>query len=1103
MFKRELNLKRRACLNIKQVLSLKTQARCLMIGDVLRVLLFFFLVISSSVAMTSPLFCREVLSNRSLQILLSEDKKTLDEHQTKTFKTITANELSEQASLKMLVVPEFQFIREEAEKRGIRVWLFGGTASSYLHYVKWNLAREKGLNQLQADRFDFDYTNIFRSTQDLDIVVDGTSEEAREFQKTIAKKFPHFLGAKAAKWEVRALRTRMGNPGEIGYKEALLGDDDFSKQNSDSNSLGMVEVTHSKEPVVRDLRHWDAIDSPFLQDALNDRISFFRSADHFTTSRAKTGQNPEILSVTRLLVKAFQYELKFSEKDFKLMKSIVDHFDPQQLQNPEAQRRLEDTAKKLIMHATNIEYAMNMLDELGLRKKLIEMGDKNKIDSMSWWLNREPLRSKSIGRSSGQTAKELGIEIVAHETNNFFAYESITRAHSGEPNVLESRENTFGERAALGKGFYTRQGRKGATSSGLTIRFTVDPNAREGSIEEGGDFTCHEDFILFHNKKALSVIPESLNFSLNDLIRMAESQEFEVDHSDLALVEKFKRKLNVTKITDELQKLIDSGSEEDFDQLAHILSMFQTSVLREFIPLETYNLVVRNVYFKIEAFAKSNREQDIIHYIKTLGPIKGTLEDLGLLKKRDFLDYLDHVSTAPGASLQIWKAAVFEKLLFIRNFEGLPDLKKLFSNSQLVLLRAEIGTWRTSKDERKRKFSFDQNLKWQDAIKNGDVKKLEALIGSGIVDINHKNANDYSALMIAAYHRKDKLIDWLIQHPDFDLFAKNNQGFNQIEQLQRLGKNELVNKIARARRDIQVSQEKVPERNKDGSPIIDFVPIEPKSFMRDSQAPAFVTLTKPFEIMSVATTRNVWGEIAEVLKSNYPREYDELNSDPSYFKGELPGPKWKEGINKLSKMAKSLAQQFSTPSFFRLEGGNRPVEQVSYYDVMKWFEGLNKLSLTNNDKIQSILLRLFPGHRKGHFYRLPTEAEYEFALRNQGLADGYYSIGNLEEDLEASAWTFENSDKQTHPVGQKKPTMINGKPVYDLQGNITTWVTDAFTKDLSGGIDPQALQAGREICLRGGSMWDYNAYLFISFRRSVEPSYLAKNIGFRIVRDKL
>src|SRR5689334_1342352 len=70
-------------------------------------------------------------------------------------------------------VEELRFLKQEAEKLGVRAWLFGGTAAGFGHYVHWDLMREEGDLRFQPDRFDYDYTNIYRSTQDMDIVVDG------------------------------------------------------------------------------------------------------------------------------------------------------------------------------------------------------------------------------------------------------------------------------------------------------------------------------------------------------------------------------------------------------------------------------------------------------------------------------------------------------------------------------------------------------------------------------------------------------------------------------------------------------------------------------------------------------------------------------------------------------------------------------------------------------------------------------------------------------------------------------------------------------------------------------------------------------------------
>jgi formylglycine-generating enzyme required for sulfatase activity len=458
---------------------------------------------------------------------------------------LTLARLSSEITARRARVPEFEFIRKEAEKRGLRVWLFGGTAAGYSHYVKWDLLREAGDLRFQKARFDYDYTNIYRSTQDLDIVVDGSAKQAQELQNALTSRFPYFVGSKATPWEVRSLKEASHDKG------AILDDFGFMNQHTDSNSTGMVELTNPPhhESVVRDLRDWQSkSDSQFLKDVHEGQISYYFSKTHEETPRAKSGQNPPIFSVIRALTKAFQYELKIKPEDLAVMKREIEQFDPaRDLKNPDTQRWLEKNGKKLFQHAINIEYAWNKIEELGLRKKLI--GIKNNVaeeDSLSWWMNKEPLRSKPVGEGSGKTAKELGIDTVAHETNNFLAYESITRAHTGSPNLFISRQSTVGEVAAGGDGFYTALGTKGARGTGITIRFQADPRAREGT-----DFIFDKDVhggpphAVWLNKNALHVIPESLDMSPSEYFELlTEGKGMSKD--DEALRWKLKRRLGAS-----------------------------------------------------------------------------------------------------------------------------------------------------------------------------------------------------------------------------------------------------------------------------------------------------------------------------------------------------------------------------------------------------------------------------------------------------------------------------------------------------------------------------------------------------------------------------
>jgi hypothetical protein len=495
-------------------------------------------------------------------------EESLFPHAAKIQKTksgISERELETATRTAILKTPEFKFIQETAKKMGVQVWMFGGTASSYLHYVKWDLMRQKKILNLQPDRFDYGFTNIFRSTQDLDIVIDGNLEQIKRFQKLLEAQFPYFKGSANA-WEVRGLRVSQGSSTGGFYKEALLNDPNFSNQNTDTNSLAMVEISQSKDPQIRDLRNWTTGKNQFLEDTLNNQITYLRNPKHFTTARAERGENPEILSAIRLLVKAFQFNLTISPESLNDIKQVIQNFNPSEIENTWANYQINANAIKLVMHSSNIEYAFDTLDKLGLREKLAKVkGNSNEIQNASYWLNKEPLRSFEKNEapkyrsgqlkdydfnSSGKSAKELGITIVAHETNNMLAFESITRSHTGEPNVLISRVNFPNEFAARGDGFYTAIGRFGAKGTGLTIRFNVDPNAIEGT-----DFIQRDDYLVFLNKKSLQIIHESIKIDFENLADIIKSNAIGDMKSETALIEMFKRKLSTTYFHQQLDQI--------------------------------------------------------------------------------------------------------------------------------------------------------------------------------------------------------------------------------------------------------------------------------------------------------------------------------------------------------------------------------------------------------------------------------------------------------------------------------------------------------------------------------------------------------------------
>jgi len=167
----------------------------------------------------------------------------------------------------------------------------------------------------------------------------------------------------------------------------------------------------------------------------------------------------------------------------------------------------------------------------------------------------------------------------------------------------------------------------------------------------------------------------------------------------------------------------------------------------------------------------------------------------------------------------------------------------------------------------------------------------------------------------------------------------------------------------------------------------------------------------------------------------------------------------------------------SNPSHFK-DGANYPIEQVSWNDAQEFIHILKQ--------------------KAGKKFRLPTEAEWEYAARSGGKHEKWAGTSS-EYELGSKAWYSFNSGSKTHPVGQKRP---NGLGLHDMSGNVWEWCQDWYDKDYyrnSPRNNPEGPGGGNFKVFRGGSHINEPSIIRASVRNWFAPSGPHSTIGFRLV----
>lgn len=173
----------------------------------------------------------------------------------------------------------------------------------------------------------------------------------------------------------------------------------------------------------------------------------------------------------------------------------------------------------------------------------------------------------------------------------------------------------------------------------------------------------------------------------------------------------------------------------------------------------------------------------------------------------------------------------------------------------------------------------------------------------------------------------------------------------------------------------------------------------------------------------------------------------------------------------------------TNPSKFAACGKACPVDRVSWSQAQEFIQKLN-------------------AQGKGVF-RLPTEAEWEYACRSGGK-DEIWPGGVAAADVVEVAWFNKDAaGKQTHPVGTKKP---NGLGIYDMAGNVWEWVQDKFVSPYPIAIEnnPRLESGGEEKRVMRGGSWDGRVnYVRCGIRNRYDPAFTDSDgrVGVRVVRE--
>ncbi len=270
-----------------------------------------------------------------------------------------------------------------------------------------------------------------------------------------------------------------------------------------------------------------------------------------------------------------------------------------------------------------------------------------------------------------------------------------------------------------------------------------------------------------------------------------------------------------------------------------------------------------------------------------------------------------------------------------------------------------------------------------------------------------------------------------------------------------------------------------------------FITISPGRFLMGKGRSRPTEITEEFEMMQIPMTQIIFARLMLAFGETNPQKIN-----PSVFKDGL-----------YSVVLGGIDSSFMS---FKMQPDN-PLENVSYDFIVNYFlPHLNKISNSVDAYAQMFLQSIFPNHKKGDYYDLPTEAQIEYVMKKAKTDDGdsidemlkrrdlaklkKYTVYRIGATIEIT--------NNTKPVTQQLPLFVEGQQIY-MHGNVFESAKDAWDGDakLPGGKDPLVSEGHLRI-VRGGS-WSLPKYYMLSSKRHANtPSNSGGGTGFRLVRTR-